>query len=221
MKPLLLVAVSLFSLSVSVSGQSCTILATEAFKIKLAQTVSSASARESDYVEFVTLEDIYSVGTEECKTQVLIPKGTSVFGVVTRRKHRHFPFVGGKLEVKLEDLKVWDGRRIHISIARHPSMGNDPPKPCKDAASNCLAGRRNATVAPIVPATATTGSAIVAAVARSSTTRVLAATALFSLTAQGGIGDLLNGTDAQLTKDEVFDMQIAPGSAMTPPPKKP
>jgi len=85
----------------------------------------------------------------ECKPQVLIPKSTSVFGYVTERKHRHFPFDNGELQVMLDKIKVWDGHRIEVVIARRACEKTD--KKCQkqrnknacEVSSNCVAGRHN------------------------------------------------------------------------------
>ncbi len=202
------------------------------YKIKLAQTISSSTARVSDFVEFTTLEDIYSVKTDVCPARVLLAKGTSVFGVVTLGKHRHFPFVGGKLEVRLVAIKTWDGDKINVEISRYlpPNLHEDEElakegrrNSCEELTVNCVRGRRNTVVAPLVPGTATvTGTAVTAVVARELTTKVILATTFLTLASQPNVGELLNGTDAQLSKDDVYNMEIiGPASATVPPPKAP
>jgi hypothetical protein len=117
-------------------------------------------------------------------------------------------------------LKTWDGTAVHIMIDRYHTQ-DEVKEPCRDSKENCVAGRRNAVVAPVIPAAAVTGSAILAAVAKSSTTRVIGATALFALASQQNIGDLLNGTDAQLSKDEIFDLYITCQTRIRAAPPKP
>src|SRR5262245_35785412 len=75
------------------------------FKIKTVTGVSSATAREADYVEFKTMEKIYS---DEPLPQVLFDKDTPIYGLVTLRKSRHFPLKRGKLELILEPLVNWN-----------------------------------------------------------------------------------------------------------------
>ena len=58
------------------------------FKIKTVVGANSATAREADYVEFKTMEKIYSI---ENPPKVLFDKDTSIFGYVTHRKKRRFP----------------------------------------------------------------------------------------------------------------------------------
>ncbi|MCU1267990.1 MAG: hypothetical protein JWM21_4308 [Acidobacteria bacterium] len=184
------------------------------YKIKAAGTVTSSTARPDDYVEFTTMEDIYSIAEDGCKAQVLIPKGTSLFGFVELRKHRHFPLVDGKLTVRLRPYKAWDGETVDLSISRKNPRRNDcvpgtrKGKNLATPPENCIAGRANANVAALVPAAAAMGTAILAAVAKTTAGKILAATALFTIVAQQNVGDLLNGTDAQINKDEVFDVEI-------------
>lgn len=192
------------------------------YKIKAVLGVSSATARVADYVEFKTLENIYVLedevrGENKVKVvKVLFAKDTPIFGVVTRRKHRHFPFVGGKIEIELEPLQNWDGNLIQLAVYRREPFKESSLKTkedtkeinqaCKDKRDGCVAGRRNASVAPIVPAVATAASGVVAAVAKDDETRFIAATAFFTIAKE--VGNLLNGTDAEIAKDEVFDMKL-------------
>ncbi len=190
------------------------ILRTNPFKIKVEQVVSSSTARRDDYVLFTTMEDIYSVKEGNCKTRVLIPKGTSIYGRVSVRKHRHFPLVNGRLEIELLPIKVWDGTEVPVWVARHlpeelSRNWTDTCKSIKDSRRtgvNCIAGRRNAVVAPIVPAIAATGGGAVSLIAEDTTSKVLGATAFFTLAEK--VGDLLNGTDAALGAGEILDMHI-------------
>lgn len=178
------------------------------FKIKAVVGVSSATAREADYVEFKTMENIYSTDTPPV---VLFAKDTPVFGVVTLRKARHFPLRRGKLELILEPLINWNGDEIHIAIARHGPVNNPDRRkrrndPCKERRENCIAGRGNAAVAPLVPAIAAAGAGAVTAIAKDDDTEFIAATAFFTIAKE--IGNLLNGTDVEVSKDEIFDLII-------------
>lgn len=223
------------------------------FKIQAVNGVTSSTARAADYVEFKTMENIYSKwippvpaipATRSSKETpeipatppaVLFAKDTSIFGVVTRRKHRHFPFVGGKLELELEPLITWNRQEIQMGIARHGPIHNKAEadesdkerkarnNPCKDIdpkTHRCVAGRRNASVSPVVAAAAGAGSGVVTAVAGDSKTRFIAATAFFSLAKD--VGDLLNGSDAEIAKEEIFDLYITtPSVCKMPEPPKP
>ena len=59
------------------------------FKLEAVVGANSGTAREADYVEFKTMEKIYSTDNPP---RVLFDKGTSIFGLVTHRKKRQFPF---------------------------------------------------------------------------------------------------------------------------------
>lgn len=217
MKLLPVLGISLFLFTVSVSAQTCTIAAHRPFKIKLERTISSATARESDYVQFTTLEDIYCAESDK----PVIPKDTIVFGVVTRRKHRHFPFKKGELEVQLEPMRLGKNAvQVDVSILRRPPLtGSKPQQGCKGVTSNCISGRKNSVVAPIVEAIAAAGSAIVAGVADTQATKIIALTGLFELVGNGGVTEIVNGTDSHLEEGEIFDMLI-PKSLNVPPPKE-
>jgi len=181
------------------------------FKIKAVVGVSSKTAREADYVEFKTMEKIYSADDSPV---VLFDKDTPIYGVVTLRQSRRFPFRRGKLEVELEQLVNWNGDRIDIAISRHgPLARNDRPKqrndPCKEeedgpSRRNCVAGRGNAEVGILVPAVAATAGGIVTALADKEETAFIAATAFFSIAKE--VGNLMNGTDVEIAKDEVFNL---------------
>lgn len=191
-------------------GKSVPILqpGTRKFKIKAVNGVSSKTAREADYVEFKTMEPIYSSGNPPV---VLFPKETPIYGLVTLRKSRHFPLRRGKLELQLERLVNWNGDEIEIAISRHgPLVPIDRPKQRNDACEtprkNCVKGRGNAEVGILVPAVAAAAGGALAALADEEETTLIAATALFSVAKE--LGNLLNGTDLEIAKDEIFDLTI-------------
>lgn len=203
------------------------ILVRNPYKIKAASVTSSENARVADYVEFQTMEDIYSM---EKYPKVLFKAGTTIFAIVTWRKHRGFPFRRGQLEIGLQPLVNWDGTEVQIGIRRHGMVRPEPDeaklrnKPCRKAVDgiDCVAGRRDAKVAPIVPAMAGAAATAVTALAKDDDdTRFIAATAFFSIAKE--IGELLNGTDALIRQNEIFDLYIDPGSAVcrVPEPDKP
>ena len=188
------------------------------FKIKAVAGVDSATAREADYVEFKTMENIYAAvpqpSAQPLPPIVLFPKETPIYAIVTHRKHRHFPLVRGQLELKLEPLTNWNGEEIEIAIARHgpvkspdePKRRNDPCKKTEHPEKNCVAGRGNAAVAPIVPSVAGASAVTVAALAKKDETRFIAATAFFSIAKD--VADVLNGTDVAVGAGEIFDLIV-------------
>jgi hypothetical protein len=58
------------------------ILLKDFYKIKVVTGTSSETARVADYVEFTTMEPIYS---DEPYPSILFDKGTAIYAVVTRR----------------------------------------------------------------------------------------------------------------------------------------
>jgi hypothetical protein len=217
-------------------GNPKRILLRNPYKIKAMTLLDSATARVGDYVEFQTLESIY---TDADVPEEVFPKNTSIFGVVTSRKHRHFPFVRGYVELKLDPLLTWDGREINMGIRRRgPTILTAPElarltreeqeaeikkrrknasKPCRVDRENCVSGRRNAEVAPIVPAVAAAASAGVVALAKEEETGFIAATAFFSIAKE--VGNLLNGTDAKIAASEIFDLYLDERSSYCSIPK--
>lgn len=67
-----------------------------------------------------------------------------------------------------------------------------------------MAGRGNAEIAILVPTIAAAAGGIVTAVADNDETEFIAATAFFSIARE--LGNLLNGTDVEIAKDEIFDL---------------
>lgn len=196
------------------------------FKIKAVVGASSATAREADYVEFKTMEKIYSTDNPP---KVLFDKDTSIFGYVTHRKKRQVPFRRGQIELQLEPLINWNGDIIEMAILRHgpfkkddkPERRNDPCKRTETPGHNCVAGRGNAPVAPIITSVAGVASGTVAAIAKEEETRFIAATTFFSLAKE--LGNVLAGTDVEVAKDEIFDLIIETPHvcALPEPPPKP
>lgn len=196
-------------------GKSVPILqpGTRKFKIKAMVGVSSKTAREADYVEFQTMEKIYAAGNPPT---LLFDKGTSIYGVVTWRKSRKFPLRRGKLELELERLINWNGDLIEIAISRHgpfarndrPDQRNDPCSPTQPRIGkhNCVAGRGNAEVGILVPAIAAAAGGVVTSAASDNDTEFIAATAFFSIAKE--LGNLLNGTDVEISKDEIFNLEF-------------
>lgn len=191
------------------------------YKIKAQSTVSSETARVADYIEFKTMENVYS--TEDSPT-VVFKEGTSIFAIVTRRKHRSFPFRGGNIEIALKPLVGWDGTEVQMGIRRHGQVRPNDEKrrasPCDQPLNkeNCVAGRRDPKVAPVVGVLAGSAVATVGAFADDKDLRFFAATTLFSMAKD--LADLLNGTDAEIRANEIFDLYIDSGSYVCTIPQK-
>jgi hypothetical protein len=209
------------------------LLLKDSFKIKAANSVSSESARVADYLEFTTMEPIYSAGDFP---EPMFDAGTSIYALVTRRNHRHFPLVRGKLEIALEPLRTWDNKQIEIAIARHGELTQKDTgplnqedlnernkginKPCKINRYNCVAGRGNAQASLVVTAVAGASGAAVSSLAKDDDTKFIAATSFFSIAKD--LGNLLNGTDVGIEKDQIFNLYLKAGSFVCsmPKPKK-
>lgn len=183
------------------------------FKIKTIFGANSGTAREADHVEFQTMEKIYFLGDGN-KPKMLFDIKTPIFGFVTHRQKRRFPFKRGQIELELEPLINWNGQRIEMAILRHgPFKVDDKPErrndPCKKTASpnnNCIAGRGNAPVAPVITAIAGVATGTVAGISGEVETRFIAATAFFSLAKE--LGNVLTGTEVEVAAGEIFDLII-------------
>jgi hypothetical protein len=200
------------------------ILTVKPIKIKAESAVTSETARVGDYIEFKMMETIYS--DEEYPQELF--KGQSIFAYVTRRKHRSFPLRKGHIEIALQPLLNWDGTEIQMGIRRHgPVRRNDAKgrvQPCGQALDrgNCVAGRRNWKVAPVVGtiAGAAAGAAGVWAGDDDDDDafKFFAITSFFTMAKE--LADLLNGTDAEIKQGEIFDLYIQHGSVYCDKPEK-
>ena len=184
------------------------------FKIKSVVGANSGTAREADYLEFKTMEKIYSTDNPP---RVLFDKDTSIYGIVTHRKGRRFPLRRGKIEIRLKPLVNWNGEEIQMAIFRHDPVKNpDRPKrradPCKEsrdiigAERPCVAGKGNAAIGLLVTGGAVAGAGTVTALAEDKDTAFIAATVFFSTAKE--LANLLAGTDVEVAKDEIFDLVI-------------
>ena len=81
-------------------------------KLKLSRELSSAREKAGDRVDFEVAEDI------KVKDQVVIPKGGMAWGtIVTAQEHRRMGRAG-KLDVKIEEVRLADGERIPLRADR-------------------------------------------------------------------------------------------------------
>ncbi len=94
-------------------------------QLKLSRTVSSESDQAGEVVEFTLKKDLVAGNT------VLLPEGTSVYGLVTAaRIDDRATGVGGMLEFRLESLKLQNGQEIPLRTIRQlPSDPNADIKP--------------------------------------------------------------------------------------------
>lgn len=208
------------------------------FKVKASSTISSANTREGDFVGFEVAEEVRSSVIQSFQRgRVVISKALPAFGVVIKRKHRHFPMVNGKLNVSLGAVRANDGTPVPIFIDRFKCpgclhclfeksqkcenvcpwskdpKGGQPDLRCGEANPSVylqyqnpyVSGRADRNVAVVVQALAATALAFVKEGRDNATEKAFI---LFTLANQAGIGELLNGTDAQIQANDVFDAYV-------------
>ena len=81
-----------------------------------------------------------------------------------------------------------------------------------------MAGRGNAEVSVVVTTVAGASGAAVSSVAKDDDTKFIAATSFFSIAKD--LGNLLNGTDVGIAKDEIFNLELRQGAHFCKMPKK-
>jgi hypothetical protein len=77
-------------------------------RVRLAETVTSATARREDRVEATVAESI------RVRDRVAVPAGASVVGIVTDVTPAERPSHGGRLELSFETMVLDDGERVRI-----------------------------------------------------------------------------------------------------------
>ena len=79
-----------------------------AIKIRLSQSLSSATAQDNDRVSFDVLEEV-KVGD-----LLVIPKGSPVLGTVTEAQAKRRMGRGGKLDVNIDSVRLADGEKAAL-----------------------------------------------------------------------------------------------------------
>lgn len=87
-------------------------------KLRISQTVSSASAHLNDRVEFEVLEEVRVAGT------LIIPKGGIAWGTVTEVQPRRRLGRGGKLEIVMDAVRLVDGERASLRATKEVRGGS-------------------------------------------------------------------------------------------------
>lgn len=77
-------------------------------KLRIAQTVSSASAHVNDRVEFEVLEEI------RISDALVVPKGGIAWGTVTEAEPKRRMARGGKLEIVMDSVRLVDGEKAAL-----------------------------------------------------------------------------------------------------------
>jgi hypothetical protein len=87
-------------------------------RVKAAQKVASSRVKVGDYVQFEVAENVIEK-TGVAEPQILIAKGTPVFGRVVQHKNRVLVFRAGVVAVTIDNITAVDGTPIKVLIARH------------------------------------------------------------------------------------------------------
>lgn len=77
-------------------------------KMRLAETISSASAKTGQSVPFETTEDVVVQGV------VVIPKGSAALATVTAAEPKKSMGRGGKLDVNVDSVRLADGEKAQL-----------------------------------------------------------------------------------------------------------
>lgn len=223
----------------------CTIKRGESFKVKASKTVSSKTTRQGDFVGFELAQDVRSSVDPIRPFQrgrIVIQKASPAFGVVLERKHRHFPFVNGKLNVSLGAVTAIDGTLVPVYIDRfkcpeclsclfrhgktcdahcnfaQPISGKRSTVCNSDVERQYVSGRADRDVAPVIGAIAATALAFVD---KGKDDPTLKAYLLFTLVDQTGIPELLAGTDAEIREGEIFEAYVTSDTSIVIEAKSP
>jgi len=86
-------------------------------KLRLTRELSSATAQVSDRVEFEVVEDI------KVHDVVVIPKGGKALGEVTVAQPKRRMGRGGKLDVKIENVRLVTGDKVALRASRNTNGG--------------------------------------------------------------------------------------------------
>ena len=87
-------------------------------KLRIAQTISSASAKLNDKVDFEVVEEI-KVGNV-----VVIPQGSTAIGTVTEAKTKKSFGRSGKLNVNIDYVRLANGDRVSLRAVKGGSGGS-------------------------------------------------------------------------------------------------
>ena len=208
------------------------------FKLKPTRNLTSGRVRIGDYVQFQLIEDVkypYDGGWDR---DTIISKDTPVYGQVVDRRHRFTGFKKGRFSIGKLWTTTVDGQRVDLDITRPemppeqcvnkiPEKTRDAlRKAAKDHAEpkgakletqsaprvNCINGRvYAATLISSLPSAllaVATATALVRVKDDNATDAVIAVTLADKIASQSGLSNLINGVDAEIEKDEIFDSTI-------------
>lgn len=179
-------------------GLTKELCAGDVIKVKVSRKLTSGNLREGDNVEFVVANDVVKWVGEVGKKEplVLIQKGASAFGKVTKRKGRFFLWLNGgaKLTIQLDEVMTVDGLPISSSFLDSEEC-------------SCIKGR--ITVGN-VSTSVFAGLAVAALVlVKDPTAKVVAGlTLLKEISSIQSINELANGSDAQIDEGMIYEAVI-------------
>jgi len=86
-------------------------------RLRITRNLSSADATTGDRVDFEVLDDV------KVKEVILIPRGGIAWGTVTQAQPKRRMARGGKLDVNIDDVKLYDGERAPLRAVKEMKGG--------------------------------------------------------------------------------------------------
>lgn len=188
-------------------------------KLALSQDADSGYINSEDYIQFVVNDDVWAYDNDGRYRCVAIAKGTRVYGIVDYAKGRTpFRIKGrARLEVYVDNIMLVNGKSVEISFSGPYGLYPNPEqvaiinkrkehviRECKYTKQNCIVGRL--TRAAFAPGLVAAGAAGLVGFTNDDTTRAVAGLTLLSeLGKASGVGDLVNGSNAAVKKEHVFE----------------
>jgi hypothetical protein len=86
-------------------------------RMRITRNLSSADATTGDRVDFEVLDDV------KMKDVILIPRGSIALGTVTQAQPKRRMARGGKLDVNIDDVKLYDGERAPLRAVKEMKGG--------------------------------------------------------------------------------------------------
>lgn len=86
-------------------------------RLRITRNLSSADAKTGDRVDFEVLDDV------KLKDVILISRGGIAWGTVTQAQAKRRMARGGKLDVNIDDVKLFDGERAPLRAVKEMKGG--------------------------------------------------------------------------------------------------
>jgi len=195
------------------------------FKIKPTRDLTGGRIRIGDYVQFDLIEDLKRTPDGGGDREVIIPKGTPIFGQVVDRRERFTILKKGSFGIG----KLWtttvDGQRIDLDVER-PELARDQKSKDKmdgQCVDKTLEKERRAALAPCIKGRVYAGTfisnlpgALLAVATATALTRVkdkathavVGVTLADKIASQPGLSNIINGADAEMASGEIFDTAV-------------